>query len=271
MAEPYVELHPEDALVLGLRDADLARVTSPTGSAILRVLISARAQRGAVFVPMHWTKQTGAHGRVGPLVEAVTDPVSGQPASKGGHVAIEKYQPDWQGFLASVRPISLGNLSGAIARAPGGWSAELFGEAPKDWEALVRDLCGEPDATISQIEDPTRGTVRITLERDGLLVALFLAGPGPVEAARSHLLAQIGQPAQPLSVLAGRLAADRPDPGPTVCACMAVGANDLRTAIAAGCHTVDALGAATQAGTSCGSCKPELAALIAAHTPVAAE
>ena len=271
MAEPYIELHPEDALALGLRDADLARVSSDTGSAILRVLISARAQRGSVFVPMHWTKQTAAYGRVGPLVAAVTDPVSGQPASKGAQVAIAKHDPAWQGFLACTRPITLGGVNGAIAAASNGWSAEVFGQAPEDWPALVRALANEPEAEVSLLEDPVRGTVRIALERDGALAALFLAGSGPVEAARSHLLAQIGQPAQPLAVLAGRMAADRPDPGPVVCACMGVGANDLRTAIAAGCHSVDALGAATQAGTSCGSCKPELAVLIATHAPVAAE
>ncbi|WP_300520481.1 nitrate reductase [Aliiroseovarius sp.] len=271
MAEPYVELHPEDAVALGLRDADLARVSSPTGIAVLRVLITARARRGSVFVPMHWTKHTAADGRVGPLVAADTDPVSGQPASKGGFVAVEKYRPGWQGFLACVNPIALGQVQGAVAAAPNGFSAELFGEAPTDWEALARILASEPNAVASQITDPARGATRIALERDGDLVALFLAGPGPVEAARSHLLTRIGQPANPLPLLAGRNAADRPDPGPTVCACMGVGANDLKAAIAGGCHTVEALGEATQAGTSCGSCKPELASLIATHTPVAAE
>ena len=271
MAEPYVELHPEDAMSLGLRDADLARVTAPTGAAVLRVLISTRAQKGSVFVPMHWTKQTGAYGRVGPLIVAVTDPVSGQPATKGSFVQVAKYQPDWQGFLACVNPIVPGTTHTAIAAAPNGWSAELFGETPEDWEALVRDLAGEPTAAASVIADAARGTVRIALEREGRVVALFLAAPEPVQAARNHLLSQIGQAADPLPLLAGRSVADRPDPGPTVCACMGVGANDLRLAIAGGCRTVDALGEATQAGTSCGSCKPELAALIAAATQVAAE
>lgn len=271
MAEPYVELHPEDALALGLRDADLALVRAPTGSAILRVLITPRARKGSVFVPIHWTAETAEFGRVGPLVAPVTDPVSGQPASKGAHVAIAKHQPDWQGFLACSEAISLGRARGAIARAPNGWSAELFGDAPTDWEALVRSLTGEQHAAASVVEAPGQGTVRIALERDGRLVALFLAGPGPVTAARSHLLAQVGQAVDPLEVLAGRPAANRPDPGPLVCACMGVGVNDLKAAIAGGCRSVDALGALTLAGTSCGSCKPELAALIAARETVAAE
>ena len=39
----------------------------------------------------------------------------------------------------------------------------------------------------------------------------------------------------------------------------------IRAAIAKGCATVEAVGQATKAGTNCGSCKPEIGALLAAH------
>jgi assimilatory nitrate reductase catalytic subunit len=44
--------------------------------------------------------------------------------------------------------------------------------------------------------------------------------------------------------------------------------NDLRRAIDAGHRSVPALGACLNAGTNCGSCKPELQALIDATAPV---
>ena len=57
-----------------------------------------------------------------------------------------------------------------------------------------------------------------------------------------------------------------------MCACLNVGQNTLVKAIAAGAFSVAALGEVTCAGTNCGSCKPELARLVAQHSlPLAAE
>jgi assimilatory nitrate reductase catalytic subunit len=43
-----------------------------------------------------------------------------------------------------------------------------------------------------------------------------------------------------------------------------VGAKTIAAAIDGGACTVDAVGAATGAGTNCGSCRPEIARLLAA-------
>jgi assimilatory nitrate reductase catalytic subunit len=48
-----------------------------------------------------------------------------------------------------------------------------------------------------------------------------------------------------------------------------VGAKVVQAAIAAGAATPDAVGAATGAGTNCGSCRPEIARMIAATTKAA--
>jgi assimilatory nitrate reductase catalytic subunit len=55
------------------------------------------------------------------------------------------------------------------------------------------------------------------------------------------------------------------DAGPIVCACLKVGARRIEAAVAAGTSTVEAVGAVTGAGTNCGSCRPEIARLIAAQ------
>ena len=57
--------------------------------------------------------------------------------------------------------------------------------------------------------------------------------------------------------------------GDLVCSCHGVGTGDLHTAIAAGSETLPELCAATRAGTGCGTCRPEVAALLArfAGTP----
>jgi assimilatory nitrate reductase catalytic subunit len=54
-----------------------------------------------------------------------------------------------------------------------------------------------------------------------------------------------------------------PDQGAVVCACFSVGINSIRQAIEQRqLHTVDEIGAALRAGTNCGSCRPEIQALI---------
>lgn len=262
IAEPFVEIHPDDATALGLAPATLARVTSPQGAAILRVSITDRVQRGQVFAPMHWTGNTAPTGRVDALVAAVTDPVSGQPESKASVVAITALNPAWYGFAVSVGPQVPDATYWARARHAGGWRSELAGaEAPSDWEAYARALFNLPDATCLSVEDRIRGTHRIALMEDGRTLAALFAAPDPVHLARGHIAAQVGQAGGEL--LAGRPGAGVVDPGPTICACLNVGLNTITAAIAAqNLTTVEEIGAALQAGTSCGSCRPELAALL---------
>jgi len=57
-----------------------------------------------------------------------------------------------------------------------------------------------------------------------------------------------------------------PDVGATVCACFNVGRNTVLDAITNGAHSVAAIGDITCAGTNCGSCKPELNALLSEVT-----
>jgi assimilatory nitrate reductase catalytic subunit len=104
------------------------------------------------------------------------------------------------------------------------------------------------------------------------LIAALFAGTSPVALSRNHVVARIGAD-DPSSALAGSASAGAPDPGPTICACLNVGLNTIRSAIETGqALTVEALGAALGAGTSCGSCRPELAEMIGRfRLPEAAE
>ncbi|HHT0373215.1 TPA: (2Fe-2S)-binding protein [Raoultella planticola] len=48
-----------------------------------------------------------------------------------------------------------------------------------------------------------------------------------------------------------------------VCSCFSIGERAISEAIARGCRTPGELGAALKCGTNCGSCIPELKALLA--------
>lgn len=262
IAEPFLEIHPEDAAQLGLAHATLARVCSPQGQAILRVSITDRVQRYHVFAPMHWTADTAPMGRVDTLVAAVTDPVSGQPESKGAYVAVSALNPAWYGFAVSVGAQNPDATYWARARHSGGWRCEMAGiEPPSDWETFARALFNLPDAACLSVEDSVRGTHRLALMEGGRTLAALFIAPDPVLLARGHLAAAVGQKGSGL--LAGRPDAGVVDPGPMVCVCLNVGLNTITAAITAqNLKSVDDIGAALQAGTSCGSCRPDLAALL---------
>ncbi|QBY02740.1 nitrate reductase [Rhodophyticola sp. CCM32] len=262
MAEPFVELHPADAARLGVSPADLLRLTSPTGKAILRARITDAVQPGQVFAPMHWTGETAPSGRIDALVPAATDPLSGQPESKAAVVALEKLKAAWYGFALSSTPMHLTSDYWALAPTVAGYRAELAGCAPvTDWEAQARQLFNLDTATVQSILDPARGMARIAFFEDDRLSAALFVAPDPVAVMRDYLSGLPGSAAP--EALTGRRPANRPDPGPVLCSCFGVGVNTIVSAIETqGLMSVEAVGTALEAGTNCGSCRSEIAGLL---------
>lgn len=273
LAEPYAEMHPEDASETGVVSGDLVKLSSTYGTVVLRALVTGRAAKGQVFAPMHWTRQTARAGTINSLTAPVADPISGQPALKSGAITAEVYEGQWYGYLATSTQPTLHTPYAAIARTQTGWQMEMAGDVmPKSWVTLLGQITGLHDKEIAQQGDAASGLLRLAFYEGETLVALFFAAPEPVVVSRATAVGHIGTDVSPLLALAGRSAADQPDPGSTVCACFNVGRNTLLDAIANGANTLPILGEKTCAGTNCGSCKPELAALLAQSTlPLAAE
>ncbi|MEM6354308.1 MAG: molybdopterin-dependent oxidoreductase [Pseudomonadota bacterium] len=279
LAEPYAEIHPEDAAAAGITAASLAEVTSPFGSLTVRALVTDRTPRGSIFVPMHWTSLWARKALVDSIVGAETDPHSGQPESKAQPVRIAPFRPDWYGFAVSRSVLEPRTAYWARARIAGGWQAEIADQGiPEDWSATARALLALPcDAEVMELADPSRGGYRLAAIREGRVTAAFFASRDPVAVSRSFvtgaLSADEASAPSPGVVLAGRPGRDMPDPGATVCACFDVGVNTIVDAILReGLSDVASIGEALGAGTNCGSCRPELASLLAANrAPVAAE
>jgi len=271
LGEPFLEIHPLDARALGIAPASLVAATSPTGRCILRALITDRVQRGQVFAPMHWTGETAPTGRIDALVPGAVDPLSGQPESKAAVVALAPHDAAWFGFAVSTGSLTPDCSYWARSRVTGGWRAELAGDiATQDWEAEARRLFALPHARCQSVADPATGTARLAfLDPDNRLLAALFVSPKPVTLSRDFLAAQLGQVAG--TPLSGRPGADMPDPGPVVCACLGVGLNTIGAAIASGqATTVAQVGECTGAGMTCGSCRPEIAALLAGARQVEA-
>ncbi len=261
LAEPFLQIHPDDAAAEGLAPADLVRVTSPHGSAILRVLISDDATRGTPFAPMHWTGETAPKGRIDALVAPSTDPVSGQPESKASVIALSRFEAAWYGFAVAAAQPSADTAYWAQMRTTQGWRMELAGDTPcTDWTHFAKGLFGlgnDPQV----FTDAGAGLTRLAFTSDdGTLTAALFVSRAPVAVAREHVAALIGHPAE--GVLAARPSDTAVDPGPTVCSCMNVGTNALLAAANEIGPDLDRVCRATGAGVTCGSCRPEVAALI---------
>ncbi|SHN19691.1 nitrate reductase [Roseibium suaedae] len=269
IAEPFAEIHPEDALALGISDASLVEVRSPYGAVTVRAQISGRGRKGTVFVPMHWTDQFASRGRVDAVVAPATDPHSGQPGSKFTPVSLKAFPAHWYGFaVLDQKPHLRGIDYWAIAPVSGGHRLEFAGVEAADFMDLAVRLAGGTlaGAEITSFQDEASGTCRMAFWQDGTLRTAFFFAREPVEVSRAWACGLLGleaeTPASRLRVLAGRPAADMPDNGALVCACYQIGANQILTAARGGACTTTAIGEVLKAGTNCGSCRSEIRSLI---------
>ncbi len=259
--EPLVEVHPDIIGRAGLSDGGLACVESAAGSSIFRVASSDNQRRGELFVPIHWTDQTSGGGRSGMLPSQDRDPHSGQPGFKNTPAMIAPYLPKWQGFLVTQYMPAIPDCGyWARVRTAHGFLTELAGDCePAAMCALL------PEGERAELQDEKRGVMRAAvLENGRLSAALFIAREG-ILPPRDWLIAQLGgEEAGPVELLAGRPATPQVDRGAIICVCFDVGMNAILAAVRSqSLTTVETVGAAINAGTNCGSCRPAIARLLA--------
>jgi assimilatory nitrate reductase catalytic subunit len=272
IAEPFVEIHPDDAAARSIRPATLVRIESPHGTADVRALITERQRRGHVFVPMHWTDQFASRARIGALISGKVDPLSGQPALKMDRATVAPRRVAMYGFFAARQAPDLAGIGyWAVAEARDGVRGELaFDAEPADWDLWVRERFSvAADVELASSIDPRSGRRSYAmLEATRLRFALFLS-PDPVLVSRQWLVGQLSaQQADGARLLAGRPGADVPDTGAIVCACLSVGMTTIADAVTRrGCTSLEAIAEATGAGSNCGSCRAEIRAIIAARQP----
>ncbi|WP_136657477.1 nitrate reductase [Nitratireductor sp. XY-223] len=276
--EPYCEMHPDDAAVLGIGAGTLVRVENAHGTVVARALLSDRQARGSVFVPMHWTDQNSARGRINALVPPVIDPVSGQPASKNVAVRVAALPVAHYGYaVLAARPGGDMPDYWALARESGGWSVEFASfTGVGDVSTRARAMAGAAGETeLLTYRDEATGSERVALFQDSRLIGAFFFSQRPIVIARAHVAEELhtvfGDPRSRCRVVAGQPGSGRPDPGRIVCSCLTVGVNQINAALDGGCPDADAIGRALGAGTNCGSCRSEIQAIINERTTQAAE
>jgi assimilatory nitrate reductase catalytic subunit len=266
--EPFVQVHPLDAQRFELTMGDLVDVRSAAGRAVVRLEISDAVVPGYVFAPMHWSDCFATLARVGALIAAAPDPVSGQPELKHAPVKIARYAPAWHGFALSREPIVPRGCSYvARARGAGHWRYELAGEQqPRSWSEWADEVLGSRNERL-EFSD-SAGRYRGARVVDNRLQTVLFVATTKALPPRTWLASLFAEEslsdAARFAILAGRSARKGADTGPIVCSCFSVGRSTLLRAIRSqALVTAEQIGKALNAGTNCGSCVPELRALIA--------
>lgn len=87
---PFVEVHPDDAVRLGIAEKDQVAVRSRRGQAVLPARISDRVMPGNCFAPFHWNDLVGEQLAINAVTCDAVDPLSLQPAFKHCAVALQR-------------------------------------------------------------------------------------------------------------------------------------------------------------------------------------
>jgi len=276
MPEPFVEVHPDDAKAHAIDEGRLARVSTAWGALTVRAVVTDAQRQGALFVPMHWNDQFAADARVGALANPAVCPISGEPEFKHTPATIAPFKAVWYGFILAARPLPVARAGGIDywVKVPGArfWRYEIAGtHAPDDWVAATRAWLGVDDRAVDWLDasDVAKGRYRAAHIDAGHIEACVFIDRAPAALPDRGWLASLftGESiaeADRVGLLAGRPADASKDVGAQVCSCFGVGRNTILRAIGEdGLDSVAAVGKALDAGTNCGSCKPEIASLLA--------
>ncbi|MGB9991498.1 molybdopterin-dependent oxidoreductase [Massilia sp. SM-13] len=277
-SESFVDVHPQDALLCGIKEGELARVASRWGSMVARVRHGGGIARGSVFIPIHWNAQNASDGRVGAVVNPVVDPVSGEPEFKHTPVSVDRFPVNWYGFVLSRSTLALDSLA-YWTKVQGRDFAryELAGRNKiTDFGGWARELLGMDDADADWLEYTDRGAGvyrAVHLVDDRIEQCIFVSRtpdlPARAWLAGLFALDKLGD-AERAGVLAGRPLQQAVDVGPTVCSCFGVGRNTICDAIREHkLKTAAEVTACVKAGGNCGSCVPEIRQLLATASSAA--
>jgi assimilatory nitrate reductase catalytic subunit len=274
LPEPFVEVHPDDAIKFGVTDDSFARVVTDYGQCIFKVAVSERQQRGMLFAPIHWSEETASSARVGALVAPFADPFSGQPENKATPASIVPYEYVFRGFVLSRVRLELPDHAWwARVAVPGGFgylfadNADLAG-----WQSWLRSVAG---SDLAEYKDFGGGVFRAAAFAGNRIETCLFVGPahdaGDWDVVKNLFAAGALSEDQRRMLLSGKSVDGLASCGPIVCACFGVGRTTILDAIAAGARSAAEIGAQLKAGTNCGSCIPELKRLIAQTNVAGAE
>jgi ferredoxin-nitrate reductase len=90
---PFLQIHPEDAAIRGIKEGDIVTVENDRGEARVSARVTESIRKGVVFLPMHWGKiLTSERVRANNLTSSYVDPISKEPDFKFSAVEVKKFR-----------------------------------------------------------------------------------------------------------------------------------------------------------------------------------
>ena len=232
--EPFVEVHPADAEKAKLADGGFARITTPYGNVVLKVVLRTGQQRGSIFAPIHWSDATAAHARASATrSRRPTIPFPASLRRRPPRCASSRSSIAYRGFVLTRRLIGLpaGTWYARVAVAGGIGLLFATNEPPAFWHELAPRLM--PDgAELAEYIDRSRGVTRIAAFSSGRFDGSIFVGPehAPPQWDVVRTLFESGTIAERdrRMLLSGRSADGMAETGPVICACFGVGLGAIR-------------------------------------------
>lgn len=276
-AEPYCEIHPNDALKYGIQDGELVEVKSQWGNCVLRATISDNIRRGQVFAPIHWNDQVASDARIGKVVNPVVDAISGEPEFKHTPVIIYPFYSQWQGvfyvrqgFEKIVQPSIEATVWWTKITTSKAIRYELADRKKFSYTTEhLKELLPFQDESFEwlNLEDQTAHISHSVILQDGHVIASLYIAPKALLPDRDWVASLFKR--ERLSamhrkaLLAGQPMSIANNEGPLVCSCFKVGKNRIIETIKTKNITDEKqVIACLKAGGNCGSCLPEIRGLI---------
>ena len=278
-AEPFCEIHPQDALKYGVKEGELLEVKSKWGSCVLRATVSDHIRRGQVFAPIHWNDQVASDARIGKVVNPVVDPISGEPEFKHTPVIVQPFYSQWQGVFYvrhGFEKIVQASIENTV------WWTKITTAKAVRYELVdrkkfsymtehLKELFPFQDESFEwlNLEDQTAHISHSVVLQDGHLIASLYIAPKALLPDRDWVASLFKR--ERLSamhrkaLLAGQAMSMANNEGPLVCSCFKVGKNRIIETIKTQKITNEKqVTACLKAGGNCGSCLPEIRGLIKA-------
>ncbi|MEV4876844.1 bifunctional nitrate reductase/sulfite reductase flavoprotein subunit alpha [Streptomyces cyaneofuscatus] len=111
---PFVEVHPEDAVALGVAEGDHLEVASRRGRAVLPAVVTDRVRPGTCFAPFHWNDLFGEYLSINAVTNDAVDPLSFQPEFKVCAVTLTRTVAPVPVDRPSARPETAPDSPGAV-------------------------------------------------------------------------------------------------------------------------------------------------------------
>ncbi|MEH6519358.1 MAG: nitrate reductase [Halioglobus sp.] len=279
IGQPFVTIHPNTAKANDLVDGDLVRVSTHLGSIDVILMTDTGMAPTALFAPIHWSSQYASNARVDALVQPLTDPVSGQPEFKCTPAAIEKVETAQWAIILSRNPIDCSSFTFWNRTPAASADCHVYEVALAEnvnWQQFITDKRLSENGPAQAYEhfcDATHSDERFICYSDHQLELVIYSHsnkqslPSPTWLQSLVEMSRVGE--SYWSMLAGDAYLQRAG-GRRICSCFKVGRDSIVEAIEGGAESVEHLGQQLLCGTNCGSCIPELSALLTLHKKIEA-